>query len=85
MRRSSFTDEKGLPKPRNAKGGRIRALREQAGISQAEFARKLQRRGWDCDVVVLNRIEQRKRLLTDTEIEIILKALKKTWADLSEN
>ena len=66
------------------KGPRLRALREAAGISQAELARRLQIHGWDLDIMVLNRIELGKRTLTDFEIQKILDILGRKWADLDE-
>jgi len=66
------------------KGPRLRALREAAGISQAELARRLQLHGWDLDIMVLNRIELGKRTLTDFEIQKILDILGRKWADLDE-
>ena len=66
------------------KGPRLRALREAAGISQAELARRLQLQGWDLDIMVLNRIELGKRTLTDFEIQKILDILGRKWADLDE-
>ena len=66
------------------KGPRLRALREVAGISQAELARRLQLQGWDLDIMVLNRIELGKRTLTDFEIQKILDVLGRKWADLDE-
>ena len=66
------------------KGPRLRALRELAGISQAELARRLQLQGWDLDIMVLNRIELGKRTLTDFEIQKILDILGRKWADLDE-
>lgn len=66
------------------KGPRLRALRESAGISQAELARRLQLYGWDLDIMVLNRIELGKRTLTDFEIQKILDILGRKWADLDE-
>ncbi|MEI8309900.1 MAG: helix-turn-helix transcriptional regulator [Verrucomicrobiota bacterium] len=66
------------------KGPRLRALREEAGISQAELARRLQLQGWDLDIMVLNRIELGKRTLTDFEIQKILDILGRKWADLDE-
>ncbi|MCX6969073.1 MAG: helix-turn-helix transcriptional regulator [Verrucomicrobia bacterium] len=66
------------------KGPRLRALREAAGISQAELARRLQIQGWDLDIMVLNRIELGKRTLTDFEIQKILDILGRKWADLDE-
>ena len=68
----------------NLKGPRLRALRELAGISQAELARRLQLQGWDLDIMVLNRIELGKRTLTDFEIQKILDILGRKWADLDE-
>lgn len=66
------------------KGPRLRALREAAGISQAELARRLQIHGWDLDIMVLNRIELGKRTLTDFEIQKVLDILGRKWADLDE-
>ena len=68
----------------NLKGPRIRLLREQLGISQAELARRLQLNGWDVDIMVLNRVELGKRSLTDIEIQKVLDTLGKKWADLDE-
>ena len=79
-KRSAHTDSKRL----NAKGAKIRALREGLAVSQAEVTRRLQIQGWDCDPMVYNRIELGKHTLTDLEIEHILTALRKKWADLDE-
>jgi transcriptional regulator with XRE-family HTH domain len=68
----------------NLKGPRMRMLRELVGISQAELARRLQLRGWDLDIMVLNRIELGKRTLTDFEIQRILDTLGRKWADLDD-
>ena len=43
--------------------------------SQADLARKLQLGGWDLDFATLNRIENRKRSLTDVELLLIAKVL----------
>jgi len=66
----------------NALGGRLRCLREEFGISQAELCRRLQRAGWDCDTLVMSRIERGVRTLTDLEILAILQILKKQLRDL---
>jgi len=80
FKRSSRVEGEAL----NLKGPRLRALREAAGISQAELARRLQLHGWDLDIMVLNRIELGKRTLTDFEIQKILDILGRKWADLDE-
>ncbi len=41
-------------------------------------------KGWDLDIMVLNRIELGKRTLTDFEIQKILDVLGRKWADLDE-
>lgn len=65
----------------NQLGGRIRELREEFGISQAELCRRLQRAGWDCDTLVMSRIERGVRTLTDIEILAIFRVLKKSLKD----
>lgn len=69
---------------KNLKGRRLRELREEQGIAQAELARRLQLHGWDVDIMVLNRVELGKRTLTDVEIQAILTTLGRRWADLDE-
>lgn len=69
--------------PANWKGPKIRKLREGMGMSQAELARRLQRGGWDIDLMVMNRIELQRRTITDRELERILRALKLRWQDLA--
>jgi transcriptional regulator with XRE-family HTH domain len=77
QRRSAENTEK-----LNLLGDRVRKLRMEFGISQAELCRRLQIRGWDCDVLVMSRIERGVRTLTDVEISHILKVLKRKWRDL---
>ena len=76
--RSSRTEMDAL----NVKGAKLRSMREASGVSQAEFARQLQRAGWDIDIMVLSRIELGKRTLTDVEIQKLLNCLGRKWADL---
>lgn len=66
----------------NALGPRLRVLREDRGLSQAELARMLQRAGWDIDPIVLNKIESRRRTLTDVEIFHFAEVLKLNLGDL---
>ncbi len=69
---------------KNVLGGKIRQLREAFGISQAELCRRLQLNDWDCDVLVMSRIERGVRTLTDIEILSILRVLKAKLRDLEE-
>ena len=59
----------------NALGPRLRQLRLSKNISQAELARRLQRTGWDCDPVVLNKIESQRRTLTDFELLLLVESI----------
>ena len=58
--------------PLNALGPRLRELRLDKSITQAELARRLQRAEWDCDPVVLNKIESQRRTLTDFELLMLV-------------
>lgn len=79
-------NQRKCPSPKHGRmnlvGPRLRTLRETAGMTQANFAAKLQRKGWDIDRSVLVRIEAGKRTLTDYELAFILKALGSSWPDL---
>jgi hypothetical protein len=66
----------------NALGNKLQGLRQEFGISQAELCCRLQRGGWDCDTLVMSRIERGVRTLTDFEILAILRVLKRTLGDL---
>jgi len=59
----------------NATGERIRELRQKKAWSQADLARRLQVAGWDIDPATLNRIEKRRRTLTDVELMLIAEVL----------
>jgi transcriptional regulator with XRE-family HTH domain len=71
-RRTSFGKSRFL----NATGERIRELRQKKAWSQADLARRLQVAGWDIDPATLNRIEKRRRTVTDVELMLIAKILK---------
>ena len=66
-----------MPKPRtetgekNLVGPRLKALREQGGLSQRDLAGKLQLIGMDMDKNVITRIETNKRYVTDLELRAI--------------
>ena len=66
----------------NALGPKLRALREAAGLRQIDLAHRLQRVGWDIDPVTMNRLELGRRTLTDVELLLILRVLRKRLSDL---
>lgn len=68
----------------NITGIRIRQMREKAGLQAKELAAKLQREGWDIDPVVLSNIENQSRSVTDIELAMILRVLKRKWADFDK-
>lgn len=67
---------------KNMLGERLRQIREEIGVSQAELVRRLNALGWSIEAASLNRIEKMTRGLSDIEACMILSALEKTWADL---
>ena len=66
----------------NLLGPKLRALREGAGLRQVELAYRLQRVGWDIDPVTMNRVELGHRTLTDIELLLILRVLRRRLSDL---
>ena len=57
------------PEGNNISGGNISRLRKAAGLSQRELADKLQVNGIDLDKNAIQRIEARKRFVTDIELK----------------
>ena len=68
----------------NIVGKRLREIRESTGVSHVKMLTLLHAAGWEIDPAVLSRIEQGRRTITDIELLAFLKALGKTWADLTE-
>lgn len=66
----------------NLLGPKLRNLRLDAGLSQSDLVGKLQRGGWDCEKMTISRIERGERTVTDVELAMILKKLRKKWTDL---
>lgn len=66
----------------NLCGKKVAEIRKQIGISQREFADKLQLSGLDIDKNAVQRIEAGKRFVTDIEIVFLSKALKVTVNEL---
>lgn len=74
------------PRPENGKlnlfGKRLRHLREKEGLSAVAVIGRLQRMGWDIGPEIYSIIETGQRSLTDFELTLILKALKRRLRDL---
>jgi transcriptional regulator with XRE-family HTH domain len=61
--------------PKNLVGPQVARLRYQAGLSQAEFAAKCQRMGWDISRGIVAGIEGQVRCVTDFEFVQLARAL----------
>jgi transcriptional regulator with XRE-family HTH domain len=66
----------------NIVGPRVRRLRNARGWSQPELAARCQRMGWDVGRDIIARIESQVRLVTDSEILFLAKALGASVVDL---
>ena len=66
----------------NIVGPQVRRLRNAQGWSQPELAARCQRIGWDIGRDIIARIESRVRLVTDSEILFLAKALRASVAEL---
>ena len=61
--------------PGNIVGAQVRRLRSERGLSQPALAAKCQRLGWDIGRDIIARIEGRVRLVTDSELLFLARAL----------
>jgi len=59
----------------NIIGRQVRQIRSSQGLSQPQLAAKCQRIGWDVGRDIIARIESQVRLVTDSEILFLAKAL----------
>ena len=59
----------------NMIGPMLRSLREAAGLTQAEFAGRLQLAGWDISRETLAMVESQVRCVTDRELVRFAEAL----------
>lgn len=59
----------------NLSGDNIARLRKKMGLSQRELADRLQLAGLDMDKNAVQRIEARKRFVTDIELVVIAQVL----------
>lgn len=56
-------------------GPRLRSLREAEGLTQTEFAARLQLAGWDISRETLAKVESQVRCVTDRELVRFAEAL----------
>lgn len=66
----------------NTLGKELRRLRREVGITQDQLAARLQIEGWMVRQDVITRIESAKRGISDTELLLILRALKRKLSDI---
>jgi transcriptional regulator with XRE-family HTH domain len=59
----------------NIVGNQIRQIRSKQGLSQPQLAAKCQRIGWDIGRDIIARIEAEVRLVTDSELLFLARAL----------
>ena len=59
----------------NMIGPMLRSLREAEGLTQAEFAARLQLAGWDISRETLAKVESQVRCVTDRELVRFAEAL----------
>ena len=60
---------------KNIVGPQVSRLRSQSGLSQAAFAAKCQRKGWDISRGVIAAIEGQVRCVTDQEFVLLAQML----------
>ena len=68
----------------NLIGNNIRKLREEQGLTQDQFAARCNLIGWDISRGTLAKIESKVRRITDIEVALLSKALKKPIQTLFE-
>ena len=61
--------------PRNIVAPQLRRIRAERSLSQAAFATKCQRFGWDVSRDIVNRIESGERWVSDMELVILAAVL----------
>lgn len=69
----------------NLVGPQVRRLRNRKRWSQPQLAARCQRLGWDIGRDIIARIESRVRLVTDSEILLLARALEASVVDLFPN
>lgn len=69
-------------KKKNTFGAKLRELRLSEGVSLRDMAARLEATGWEVSEDVWHRVEAGKRLLSDTELVLALRVLRKKLRDL---
>jgi transcriptional regulator with XRE-family HTH domain len=72
------------PGDKNIVGSKVVAIRMKRGIKQKDFLAQLQVLGMDISATSLSRLEGQYRLVQDTEVVILSKALGVDYKDLLE-
>ncbi len=72
-----------IGKSRNTYGQELRVLRESRGITIQILIARLQLRGWDVGEDTISNIEMGRRIISDTELTLILAELGGKLSDLS--
>ncbi|HCN31402.1 MAG TPA: hypothetical protein DIT64_22405 [Verrucomicrobiales bacterium] len=72
---SVLKSERASFRPRNIAGPRIRQLRNEAGLSQADLAARCGLQGWDLSRETLAKIESQIRWVADFELLCLASAL----------
>jgi len=70
-----------MAKQQNAVGAVVRKLRVERGLTQEQFAARLQVLGLELSRAGMSKIEARLRCVSDTELPVIAQALKVEIAD----
>jgi len=68
---------------KNTYGGNLANLRQTKGLSTQVLVARLQRYGWDVGEDTITNIETGRRILSDSELVLILKAMRASPLDLT--
>ncbi len=74
----------GLGNRKNLAGIKIKDLRKSTGLTQVEFAAKLQVEGYPIEQKAVSRMESGQRIIPDYELPVLAKVLKTTINKLLE-
>lgn len=71
-----------MSKRQNIVGPQVRKLRYEQGLKQDDLAARCNVQGWDLSRGTLSKVEAQLRCVTDSELEILARALGVEIADL---
>ena len=69
----------------NLCGAQIALFRKEVGLSQKKLADRLQLAGLDLDKNAVQRMESGQRFVTDIELAVLCRVLKKSYEELLES